>query len=275
MSARIAGFIRQNVLGLIAIFIALGGTAYASNEWTGDNIVNGSLTSVDYKNLNIQAADLAPDVIPSDDNCPFPGTCFNSSKIADRAVGASEISPGAVGTSEVAPNSLTGSDIDESKLDQAVLQRRVGGGCAPGDAIRVVHADGSIICNPGPAAFYTFVDDTGQICDVGCTEASMKNIPAGTYLLVAKIQLGQEDNDAFTSAHCDLRAGSDPATQDRDFATFTDDEDTVGTLPMEVVHTFDSTDNASITCSDQGVGDVDGGWAKITAIRLGAVNARG
>ena len=50
MSTRIAAFIRQNVIGLIAIFIALGGTAYANNEWTGANIVDNSLTSADYKN---------------------------------------------------------------------------------------------------------------------------------------------------------------------------------------------------------------------------------
>ena len=107
MSARIAAFIRRNVVGLIAIFIAVGGTAYASNEWTGDNIVDASLTTADYKNNDIKSVDLAnggvntadlgDDAIPSDASCPFPGICFSSSKIADRAVGESEISPGAAG----------------------------------------------------------------------------------------------------------------------------------------------------------------------------------
>ena len=125
MSATIAAFIRKNVTGLIAIFIALGGTAYANNEWTGANIVDGSLTSFDYKNDDIRSSRRArcdaeaprtspPDAIPSDDECGAFFICFSSTKIADRAVGASEISPGAVGTSEAAPNSLTGSDINES-----------------------------------------------------------------------------------------------------------------------------------------------------------------
>ena len=175
MSARIAGFIRHNVVGLIAIFIALGGTAYASNEWTGDNIVDGSLTSADYKNNDVasidvangslKANDLNDNAIPSDDNCSFPTICFSSTKIADRAVGESEISPGAVGTSEVAPNSLTGSDIDESKLDPTAL--------------------------PGPPGFYAFDDDTGEICNVGCTELTLRGIPAGSYLIVAKIRVIQ------------------------------------------------------------------------------------
>ena len=140
MSSKLAAFLRTNLLGLIAIFIALAGTAYASNEWTGDNIVDGSLTTDDYKNNDVRSADLlnagvktgdlAPDAIPSDEGCSFPTICFSSSKIADRAVGESEISPGAVGTSEVATNSLTGGDVNEASLDSAVLQRRVGGTCA-------------------------------------------------------------------------------------------------------------------------------------------------
>jgi hypothetical protein len=277
MSRRIAAFVRKNVVGLIALFVALGGTAYASNEWTGDNIVNGSLTSDDYKNNNIKGIDLAPNAIPSDENCSFPGICFGSTKLADRTVGASEISPGAVGTSEAAPNSLTGSDINEATLDEAVVQRRVTGGCAPGDSVRAVNADGSVACNGGPAAFTTFVNDTGQICDVNCTEATLHDIPAGTYVILAKIRVDQTDHDVgATIVHCDLAAGSDPQTADTDFSTFAiqDDDTPSTTLPMQVVHTFASTDNASINCSDTGNGDVDGRFARITAIRLGALNQR-
>ena len=267
MSTRIAEFIRKNLTGLIAIFIALGGTAYASNEWTGDNIVDASLTSVDYKNNDIKSvdlangavntADLADDAIPSDVGCGFPGICFSSSKIADRAVGESEISPGSVGTSEaannaltgfdVADNSLTGSDINESTLDQAAL--------------------------PGPAGFYAFDDDTGEICNVGCTELTLHRVPPGAYLIVAKIRLIQAFDADATAVHCELVAGANMATADTDLATFAlnDDDAPVVTLPMEVVHTFASTDNASINCEDGDFGDVSGFDAKIVAVRLGAV----
>jgi hypothetical protein len=271
MSSRIAAFIRQNVTGLIAIFIALGGTAYASNEWTGDNIVNGSLTSVDYKNNDIASADianatlkdsdLAPDAIPSDDECGFPTICFSSTRIADRAVGASEISPGAVGTSEAANNSLTGfdvangsltgTDVDESTLDPGAL--------------------------PGPSAFYAVDNNTGEICNVGCTELTLRAIPAGSYLILAKIRVLQEDHDADTIVHCELVAGADMATADTDLATFAiqDNDAPVATLPLEVVHTFEATDNASINCEDADFGNVSGTFAKIAAIRLGAVNPPG
>jgi hypothetical protein len=261
MSARIAAFIRQNVTGLIAIFIALGGTAYANNEWTGANIVDGSLTTADYKNDNIKSIDvldgtlktpdLAADAIPSDDECASFFFCFSSTKIADRAVGASEISPGAVGTSEAAPNSLTGSDINESTLNAFSLA--------------------------GPVS-YTFADnDTGQICNGYCTEGSLKSIPPGTYLLMGKIQATQEDLSAdSTLVDCEMVAGSDPATHDVDFAGYGDlNGDFLGaTLPMQVVHTFDTTDNASIQCRDYDDGSSFGSDLKITAIKLGAVNGR-
>jgi hypothetical protein len=260
MSAKVAVFIRQNVTGLIAIFIALGGTAYANNEWTGANIVDGSLTSVDYKNDNIKgldvldgtlkAPDLGADAIPSDAECNFV-FCFSSTKIADRAVGASEISPGAVGTSEAAPNSLTGSDINESTLSPFGL--------------------------PGPVSFTFSDNDTGQICNGYCTEGSLKSIPPGTYLLIGKINTTQTDSSAgSTLVTCELVAGSATATQDVDLSESGDlDGEFLGaTLPMQVVHTFDTTDNASIQCRDYDDGSSFGSDLKLTAIRLGAVNGR-
>jgi hypothetical protein len=269
MSARIAAFIRKNVMGLIAIFIALGGTAYANNEWTGANIVDGSLTTFDYKNDDIRSvdlldgtvkgADLATDAIPSDEGCAFPGICFGSTKIADRAVGASEISPGAVGTSEAAPNSLTGFDVKNNSLTGSDIDESTLSLSAP----------------PGPDSFTVAKNDTGEICNGFCTEGSLKNIPPGTYLLLGKIDSTQTDFGEGTQVVCELVAGSAPSTQDVDQASYGDGNDGhfLGTtLPMQVIHTFDSTDNASIQCRDFDDGSVFGHSLKLTAIQLGSVN---
>ena len=115
-----AAFIRNNVMGLIAIFIAIGGIAYANNEWTGANIVDGSLTTFDYRRRtdvarrDPEGARPRPQRLPSNECAKFI-VCYSSTKIADNAVGASEISA-AVGTSEAAPNSLTGSDVRDDSL---------------------------------------------------------------------------------------------------------------------------------------------------------------
>jgi hypothetical protein len=263
MSTRIAALMRQNVVGLIAVFIALAGTAYADNEWTGANIQNGTLESIDYKNDDIKsvdvqdatlkANDVAANAIPSDDECGQFLICFSSTKIADRAVGASEISPGAVGSSEVAPNSLTGSDIDESQLDVSAI--------------------------PTPAGFSFSDGDTGEICNVGCTEGTLTDLPAGTYLVLANITIRQHDLDEeVLFASCQLSS----ANGDFGFAQTLLRGDTSGTpistaaatLAIQGVRTLPSGGNVSVNCHDGDVGNADGANLRITAARLGTLNGR-
>jgi hypothetical protein len=81
VSARIRRHIRHNLWGILAVFIALGGTAAAL---PGTN----SVDSRDIKNRNVRRADLAP---------------------------------GAVDSSRVLDNSLTGADIAESSLSLPAL----------------------------------------------------------------------------------------------------------------------------------------------------------
>jgi len=80
-------FVRSNLLGLIAIFIALGGTAIAL---PGRNTVD----SGDIKNHQVKTRDLAK-----------------------RAVTGAKLRPGSVDSSKVIDDSLTGRDVDESTLD--------------------------------------------------------------------------------------------------------------------------------------------------------------
>jgi hypothetical protein len=93
-----------NVTSTLALFLALGtGTAYAANEWTGENIVDQSLTAADLQigtigtlrvqDNSLQAIDLAPG-----------------------SVGASEIATDAVGGTEVANNSIDGGEVVDNSL---------------------------------------------------------------------------------------------------------------------------------------------------------------
>lgn len=98
-----------NVVATLALFLALStGVAYAANEWTGDNIVDGSLTGLDIapdslgtnkiKDENLTAIDLAPNSV-------------GSSEIATDAVGASEIADDSIDGGELVDNSVTLTDI--------------------------------------------------------------------------------------------------------------------------------------------------------------------
>jgi hypothetical protein len=130
MRERLGGHLRGNVVAYLALFVALGGTAYAANEWTGENIVDGSLTGVDIKNLSVQGKDLAENTVPS-------------SRIVDESVGAVDLAPGSVGASEL--------------QNGAVLRERIAlaavnaGRLAPGAVVGSKLADGSV-SNPKLAA---------------------------------------------------------------------------------------------------------------------------
>ena len=138
-----------NVASTLALFLALGtGTAYAANEWTGENIVDQSLTAADLQigtigtlrvqDNSLQAIDLAPDSVTGSeiatnavgdteiandsidsgeiiDNSLIAGdlgiSSVGASEIATGAVGASEIATGAVGASEIANNTVSSFDL--------------------------------------------------------------------------------------------------------------------------------------------------------------------
>lgn len=113
---RVYEFIRSNVLGLIAIFIALAGTTYAATREAADGVPKGSITSAEIANRDIATSDLGPEAVTS---------------------------------SKIAQATIKGGDINWDKLDYSILQRRVAQSCDPGDSIRAIAADGTVTCQGG------------------------------------------------------------------------------------------------------------------------------
>ena len=137
-----------NVASTLALFLALGtGTAYAANEWTGENIVDQSLTAADLQigtigtlrvqDNSLQAVDLAPDSVTSSEiaidavnGSEIANNAIDTDEIADNSliaadlgtnsVGAAEIVAGAVGTSEIANNSVTSFDLAGGAANGAI-----------------------------------------------------------------------------------------------------------------------------------------------------------
>lgn len=132
----ISGWIRANVLGFIAIFIALGGTAAAlpgTDTVESDDIVDGEVRNADIHANAVTSDKIGLGQVASPD---LHGDAVTGAKIAD----------GSVGAADVAPNSLGGAQVDEASLDPSILQHRLAGGCAAGSAIRDVDAAGNVIC---------------------------------------------------------------------------------------------------------------------------------
>lgn len=138
MSNSVSGYLRQNVLGLVAIFLALGGISYAAT-----NLEPNSVRSKHIKDGQVRTGDVANDTTQH-----------------------------ALTGADVAADTLTGADIDESSLgtvpsagDAATLdgidspdfQRRVDDACAAGEAIRAIGDDGSVNCIAGATGDITGV----------------------------------------------------------------------------------------------------------------------
>ena len=58
IARRFGRHIAANLVAYLALFMAMGGTAYAANEWTGDNIVDGTLTGADIATKSLSGADI-------------------------------------------------------------------------------------------------------------------------------------------------------------------------------------------------------------------------
>ena len=109
-----------NAMSLVAVFIALGGAAYAVNTVRSSDIVDGE----------VKIADIGR------------GAVGTSEVLDDTATGggltAADLRTGSVGTAEVADNSLKAADLSSSALGGHVVQVSVASEFIPGDLKEVV-----------------------------------------------------------------------------------------------------------------------------------------
>jgi hypothetical protein len=254
---RIRSHIRNNIVGYVALFFVLCGAAYANDgPLAGQNTVG----SADIINNEVYNQDLQANSV-------------GTGKVIDNSLQASDLAAKSVGFSELDPSAFASSDIAPNC--------RILGSCAyevPTNAIQsseiqdgqVTKAD--LASNAAPDGFSAFDDDTGIICNAVCTEGSLKNLPAGSYAISAKITVEQQDASEGVLVGCKLNAGADFDNAPVDSDVFSGEPGTY-TIPMQVVHTFASNGGtASVNCADNDIGDVTGSNLKITAIRLGSLS---
>lgn len=258
--------IRSNVLGLVAIFIALTGTAFAlpgNNTVDSGDIINGQVRSPDVRADDLTSADLAFGAVTYSELAPSAFAAGDIARPGSPFATGYGIAPDAIQSAEVSANALTGADVNETSLDTGVLQRRIGATCGE-HGIAKVNQDGSVVCDTLASARSLRIGDTGIICNDWCTEGSLE-LPAGTWALMAKITILSGPGGDDLTGNCYLTAGglNDAADHfDIGGSAFST------TLPMTLVATLTRSGNAALNCQDSDVGDNRGSSLSITAIRV-------
>jgi hypothetical protein len=108
LSTRIAKHVRSNIVGYVAVFLALTGTAAAlpgTNSVDSGDIINGQVKTPDLGLEAVNTGRLAPNSV-------------NGAKVADGSLGSSDIADGNLVGADIAPDTLTGTQIRESTLGE-------------------------------------------------------------------------------------------------------------------------------------------------------------
>ncbi len=113
-------------LSAVALFVALGGTTWASGLIAGGQIKNGTITSkkihkgavtsVDLAKGAVQTANLAGDAVQSAD---LADGSVTTSKIGNQAVGTTQLAAGSVTSSQLAAASVTATKLAPNAVSSA------------------------------------------------------------------------------------------------------------------------------------------------------------
>jgi hypothetical protein len=117
MFARFRSHFRQQFVGYIAMFIALGGTgAYAANEWNGSNIQDGTLTGADIQDLSLGLPDYGANSISTG---KLKDQDVRTQDLRDLGVTNSKIAWDSVSSGKVINGSLLRQDFRAGELPQS------------------------------------------------------------------------------------------------------------------------------------------------------------
>ena len=205
MLRRLPIYLRQNVLALLALFVALGtGTAYAANTIGSADIIDGQVKSVDVANQDLTSADIKDGAINTFDVADNVGVAgvdivdgsltgadvedgsLTGFDIKDGFIGQAELADGTVNSAKTADNSLTSADILLSTLQ--------GSDVAANTLTGADIDESSLSMPPTTTATFAGQGNVGLGTDV-FTKVTSKSLPAGSYAIAAtanvQIQLGE------------------------------------------------------------------------------------
>ena len=215
-----------NVTSMLALTIAMGGTAYAAVTITGADVTDGSLTGRDVRNNTLSDADVATGAIESDE-------ILNGSIIGADLRGSLLRRIGTAGPA--GPKGATGTTGTTGATGATGATGPRGDTGAPGPT-----------GPPGAPGASTGLD-VYNFHEFRPTGPSELELPAGTYLVIAKTGI-TADSNAPTGGQCLLTATADG--QPFDSSQFQlDAVGDVETMPLQMTVTLSAPDTVQLRCS--------------------------
>jgi hypothetical protein len=210
-----------DVCAAMALFVALGGTAYAIDTIRSSDIVDNEVYSADVRNDDLPGGGLTSGDIANgamttleikDDNQPFGGLfaqdlapgSVGTSEVANGSIGTGDIGSGGVGSDEVVNDSLLQSDIRANAVtNDEVLDNTLTGADINESSL-------SLPQTPTTATFAS-TGFTDLLDNDTFTKVVGKQLPAGSYAVTATANV---DGPAVAGADfdrdttCELRNGT-------------------------------------------------------------------
>jgi hypothetical protein len=202
------------------------------------------------------------------------GTGYAATKLPRNSVGSSQIKKAGVAGSDIRSNAVTSPKVKNGSLlskDFKAGQIPAGPKGAPGaPGTPGTKGDAGAI---GPSDAFAASRDTGPVVatpGVSTAIATLANLPAGSYAVVAKIELHASAN---TDVLCTLTAGTNTDVSESfvgpsgaSGAAFVD------VLSFALVHTFAAAGQVQLTCTHDLASTVTYSNTKIVATRVGSAS---
>jgi hypothetical protein len=154
-STRIRALVRQQWVGLIALFFALtGGAAWAThpggaNTINSADIIDDQVRTADIGNGEVREADVGQAAVTSDE---VKNDTIAAGDVAPNSLTSAKIADGSLTGTDVANNSLKGDDVDESTLNVGDAARAYGRVAADGALTRSTNVS-SVTHTPGTGVY--------------------------------------------------------------------------------------------------------------------------
>lgn len=281
-STTVSDHLRSNVIGYVAVFIALSGTAYAidgplpgQNQVGSEDIIDGEVKNNDLGGNSVATGKIANGQVQ---NADLAESSVTSDTVADSSLTKADLGVGSVGAFEIDGNAFRLEDI---KAQYVGFGKAYG---IPSNAIQSDEISNGTVERidldeeaQGPAGYERRSSDTGQICNGGCTEGTL-SLPHGFYAIFGKIEVVQQDFDEdLMHVSCELTSGG-VVFDEAFFRLVGDDSGSPGatagaTLSMQGLRLLLDRGNVNLNCNDENVGDVNGLNLNLTAIKLGTATS--